>query len=66
MSIGLQETNGHQYFKRWDTLMSYHPRSTGSWVKAQNGVFQTDATFYAESGGIFDVPQHYMDLFLSK
>ena len=66
MPIGLQETNGHQYFKRWDTLMSYHPKASGSWVKTQKGVYQTDATFYAQSGGIFDVPQHYMDLFLSK
>lgn len=63
MDIGLQETNGHQYYKRWDTLISYHPKSTATWIKTQKGVYQTDETFYAQSGGIFDVSPHYMDLF---
>lgn len=63
MDIGLQETNGHQYYKRWDTLMTYHPKANATWIKSQNGVYQTDETFYAQNGGIFDVPKHYMDLF---
>ncbi len=63
MDIGLQETNGHQYYKRWETLMTYHPKANASWIKSQNGVYEIDKTFYAQSGGVFDVPQHYMDLF---
>ena len=26
IDIGLQETNGHQYYKNWDKMMTYHPR----------------------------------------
>jgi hypothetical protein len=63
MDIGLQETNGHQYYKRWETLMTYHPKSNASWIKSQNGVYKIDETFYAQSGGIFETPSHYMDLF---
>jgi hypothetical protein len=63
MEIGLQETNGHQYYKRWETLMTYHPKANASWIKSQNGVYKIDDTFYDQSGGIFDSPQHYMDLF---
>lgn len=63
MTIGLLETNGHQYYKNWETMMSYHPNSNGSWVKTQNGVYPTDSSFYKESGGIFDPSSHYEDLF---
>jgi L-alanine-DL-glutamate epimerase-like enolase superfamily enzyme len=63
MNIGLQETNGHQYYKNWDTMMSYHPRANGSWVKTKDGVYPTDASFYKESGGIFYPSPHYEKLF---
>ncbi len=64
MSVGLQETNGHQYYKNWDRLMTYHPKSNASWIKTQKGVYLTDATFYNESGGILLPSQHYEDLFV--
>ncbi|MEO6288003.1 MAG: enolase C-terminal domain-like protein [Dyadobacter sp.] len=63
VSIGLQETNGHQYYKNWERLMSYHPKASGSWIRTQKGVYATDASFYAESGGILMPSQHYMDMF---
>jgi L-alanine-DL-glutamate epimerase-like enolase superfamily enzyme len=63
MDIGLLETNGHQYYKNWDKLMSYHPRSNGSWVKTQNGVYPTDESFYKESGGILYPSPHYEGMF---
>ena len=66
MDIGLQETNGHQYYKRWETLMTYHPKSNATWIKSQNGVYKTDETFYAQSGGIFEASSHYLDLFPNK
>ncbi len=62
MTIGLLETNGHQYYKNWDKMMSYHPKPNASWVKTQNGVYPTDASFYRESGGIFETSQHYENL----
>ncbi|WP_229209122.1 mandelate racemase/muconate lactonizing enzyme family protein [Dyadobacter sediminis] len=66
MSVGLQETNGHQYYKNWDKLMSYHPGSNGSWARTQKGVYITDETFYAQSGGILLPSAHYDDLFIPK
>ncbi|WP_229249373.1 mandelate racemase/muconate lactonizing enzyme family protein [Dyadobacter sandarakinus] len=63
MNVGLQETNGHQYYKNWDRLMTYHPRASATWTKTQNGVYLTDDTFYAESGGILVGSRHYENLF---
>ena len=63
IGIGLQETNGHQYYKNWDTMMTYHPRAGAAWTQARNGVFVTDKSFYDESGGIFQRSQHYEEMF---
>jgi L-alanine-DL-glutamate epimerase-like enolase superfamily enzyme len=63
IGIGLQETNGHQYYKNWDTMMTYHPRPNASWTKTRNGVYLTDKSFYEESGGIFYPSEHYEKMF---
>ena len=63
VTIGLQETNGHQYFKNWDKLMSYHPKAGATWTKTQQGVYPIDPSFYAESGGILLPSAHYEQLF---
>ncbi len=63
IGIGLQETNGHQYYKDWDRMMSYHPRATGTWTQTQKGVYITDKSFYDESGGIFYPSEHYEKMF---
>lgn len=63
IGIGLQETNGHQYYKNWETMMSYHPRKNASWVRSRDGVYVTDESFYAESGGIFYPSEHYERMF---
>ncbi|MVM35710.1 L-alanine-DL-glutamate epimerase [Spirosoma sp. HMF4905] len=63
MTVGLQETNGRQYFKNWDTLMSYHPKAGASWTQPQKGVYLTDQSFYEQSGGIFAPSTHYEKLF---
>jgi L-alanine-DL-glutamate epimerase-like enolase superfamily enzyme len=62
IKIGLQETNGHQYYKNWDTLMGYHPFSTATWTQTKNGVYVTDKSFYDKSGGIFEPSAHYQKL----
>jgi hypothetical protein len=36
------ESNGHQNYQNWDILMGYYPRKDGSWVKANNGVYDID------------------------
>lgn len=63
LQIGLQETNGHQYYRNWDKMMSYHPKEKASWIKTQKGVYLTDKSFYNESGGIFEPSPHYVELF---
>lgn len=63
IGIGLQETNGHQYYKNWNRMMTYHPRANASWIQSQNGVYVTDKTFYQESGGIFLPSEHYEHMF---
>ncbi|KQS28021.1 mandelate racemase/muconate lactonizing enzyme family protein [Dyadobacter sp. Leaf189] len=63
MSVGLQETNGHQYYKNWERLMSYHPKAESTWTRTKKGVYLTDASFYAESGGILAPSAHYDGLF---
>jgi len=63
MDIGLLETNGHQYYKNWDKLETYHPRNGAEWTQTENGVFTTGDAFYEESGGIFLPSDHYEELF---
>ncbi|WP_425423199.1 hypothetical protein [Spirosoma spitsbergense] len=62
MTVGLQETNGHQYYKNWDKLMTYHPKADAAWIRAHKGIFRTDKSFYAQSGGIFVPSAHYEKL----
>lgn len=63
LQVGLLETNGHQNYKNWDTLVGYHPRGNASWNKCENGAFNLNDEFYKESGGIFMNSNHYMNLF---
>ncbi len=63
MDIGLQETNGHQFYKNWDTMMSYHPRAGASWTQTKDGVYPIDQQFYEESAGILMPSDHYVELF---
>ncbi len=65
-SLGLIESNGHQNYKNWDTMLGYHPRKEGSWVKAKNGVYELNGEYYKTSGGIFDRMPHYEEMFTSK
>ncbi|GAB3247554.1 hypothetical protein GCM10027347_03240 [Larkinella harenae] len=66
MTVGLQETNGHQYYKNWAKLMSYHPKAGASWTQTQKGVYLTDQSFYDQSGGILEPSAHYESLFADK
>lgn len=63
MEIGLQETNGHQYYKNWDKMLTYHPQAGATWTQTQKGVYLTDKSFYEESGGIFQPSAHYEQMF---
>lgn len=63
MDIGLLETNGHQYYKNWNKMLTYHPRAGANWTQTEKGIFSTDQAFYEESGGIFQSSPHYEQLF---
>jgi len=63
LGLGLLETNGHQNYKNWDTMFSYHPYNGAEWTKTKNGVFELDADYYKKSGGIFADSEHYMNMF---
>jgi L-alanine-DL-glutamate epimerase-like enolase superfamily enzyme len=63
LGTGLLETNGHQNYKNWPTMESYHPYKDAGWRKTQNGVFNLDKDFYDKSGGILTDSNHYMELF---
>lgn len=65
-NLGLIESNGHQNYRNWDTMLSYHPRGEGSWVKAKNGVYELNDEFFKTGGGIFDPMPHYEEMFSSK
>ena len=65
-NLGLLESNGHQNYKNWKEMISYHPQKNGSWVKAKNGVYPLGNDFYKNSGGIFERSPHYENMFLKK
>jgi L-alanine-DL-glutamate epimerase-like enolase superfamily enzyme len=65
-SLGLIESNGHQNYKNWNTMMSYHPGKEGSWVKMAKGVYELTEEFYQTSGGIFAPIPHYEEMFAAK
>lgn len=65
-NLGLLESNGHQNYKNWDTMMSYHPRKEASWTKVNQGLYLLDKEFYRSGGGIFDPMPHYEEMFAEK
>jgi len=66
LNLGLLETNGHQNYKNWDKMVSYHPYPEASWRITKNGLFNLNDDFYQKSGGIFEESEHYIDLFQHK
>ncbi len=62
LGTGLLETNGHQNYKNWAVMESYHPFKDAEWRKTQKGVFNLNKDFYEKSGGILTDSNHYMEL----
>jgi L-alanine-DL-glutamate epimerase-like enolase superfamily enzyme len=60
--MGLLETNGHQNYKNWETMRSYHPYPDASWARTDQGVFNLDDDYYKKDGGILEASQHYLKL----
>ena len=66
LGLGLLETNGHQNYKNWDTMFSYHPNNGASWTQTKQGVFELNDDYYEKSGGILTESEHYMNMFNRK
>lgn len=61
--LGLLETNGHQNYKNWETMRSYHPYPNAEWAQTHKGVFDLGKDYYDKSGGIFAPLPHYEAMF---
>jgi L-alanine-DL-glutamate epimerase-like enolase superfamily enzyme len=66
IGLGLVETNGHQNYKHWDRMRTYHPAPDAPWARAERGVFKLDRDYYSRSGGIFERLPHYEAIFAAK
>lgn len=62
VKIGVVEVNGHQNYRNWEAMKSYHPSFGATWIDPVGGVFNLDESFYAESGGILEQSEHYAGL----
>jgi len=62
MKIGVLETNGHQNYRDWEQMTTWHPRFNAPWTKTVDGLFCLNDDFYAKSGGIFEISQHYLEM----
>jgi L-alanine-DL-glutamate epimerase-like enolase superfamily enzyme len=63
LGLGLLETNGHQNYKDWARMVSYHPYAGASWTKTVDGVFNLNDDYYRKSGGILTPSPHYEAMF---
>jgi L-alanine-DL-glutamate epimerase-like enolase superfamily enzyme len=63
LGLGLVETNGHQNYRNWETMRSYHPYPGAGWANTKRGVFELDKDYYEKSGGIFIQSPHYLKMF---
>lgn len=59
---GALEANGHQNYRDWSRMQSYHPCAGAAWTESPDGVFHLDPSFYASSGGILLPLPHYESL----
>jgi L-alanine-DL-glutamate epimerase-like enolase superfamily enzyme len=66
LGTGLLETNGHQNYKNWSEMESYHPYQNAEWRKTKKGVFELDDDFYKTSGGVLTDSEHYSKMFSTK
>ena len=62
MKVGVVESNGHQNYKNWEAMKSYHPACGSKWTQCKEGIYYIDDQFYSCSGGIFEESEHYKQL----
>lgn len=62
-NFGLMESNGHQNYQHWQTMLGYHPKNDAPWVHVNRGLYDLGNDFYHSGGGIFDPIPHYEEKF---
>lgn len=60
---GLMESNGPENYATWERMLSEYPMPDASWLRSQNGAFVLGDGYYGHSGGIFEEPKFYTQLF---
>lgn len=60
---GLMESNGPENYATWSRMLSEYPLPDAAWLRPQKGAFVLGEGYYAHSGGIFEEPKFYTDLF---
>lgn len=66
LGLGLLETNGHQNYKGWNRMVSYHPYAGASWSRTVDGVFKLNRDYYKKSGGVLTPSPHYEAMFAGR
>jgi L-alanine-DL-glutamate epimerase-like enolase superfamily enzyme len=59
MKIGVVESNGAQNYVRWNEMKGYVPRKS---TQSDGSIYTLDKAFYENAGGLFETPQHYLQL----
>ena len=62
MQVGMMETNGHQQYRDWARMESYHPCADAAWRQVRQGVFELGEDFYARGGCVLEPSPHYEGL----
>lgn len=62
LKIGAIEMNGHQNYRDWDRMKSWHPYAGASWTESDRGIFRLDESFFAAAGGALGISPHYENL----
>lgn len=59
LKVGVIETNGHQNYRDWERMLSWHPRAGAGWIEAQRGMYRLGPDFYETAGGALDIGAQY-------
>lgn len=60
LHAGLLETNGHQNYRNWKQMQTYHPCNGEEWMREVKGMFHLTDVFFEKSGGFFEQSEHYL------
>lgn len=63
LKVGVIETNGHQNYRNWERMKSWHPRAGAGWIDADRGLYRLNDSFYETAGGALEAGGYYESLF---